>query len=143
MPNQAPVKQNGAKQPPRKRFPKEKQYDDEEDEEAADGEGGSEEEDEYGDDDGSGNDGGRHGGNIGYGDDDHWFSDSSASDGAGAEDRQPRLVMYAAWTQYDVVKEVGKNVFSYHLTKNDQREYDIAWFDGPISIKFLQKMWPH
>jgi hypothetical protein len=80
-----------------------------------------EEDDEYGDDDGdgSGNDGGRQGGNVGYGDDDHWFSDSSASDGAGGEERQPRLVMYAAWTQYDVVKEVGKNVFGYHLTKND------------------------
>ena len=120
-------------------------YDYEEEEEGADGEGASEEEDEYGDEDGdgSGNDGGRHGGIVGYGDDDHWFSDSSASDGAGGEDRQPRLVMYAAWTQYDVVKDVGKNTYGYHLTKNDQREYDIAWFDGPISIKFLQKMWPH
>ncbi len=133
-----------SKLPPKKKFPREKNYDEEDDEEeGADGEGGSEEDDEYGDEDGSGNDGGAQGGAVGYGDDDHWFSDSSASDGAGGEDRQPRMVMYAAWTQYDVVKEVGKNVFGYHLTKNDQREYDIAWFDGPISIKFLQKMWPH
>jgi len=54
--------------------------------------------------------------------DDHWFSDSSASDsgtGPNGEERQPRLVMYAAYTQYDVVKEVGKCVYNYHLTKNE------------------------
>ena len=51
--------------------------------------------------------------------------------------------MYAAFTQYDVVKEVGKAVNNYHLTKNDQKDWDIAWFDGAISIKLLQKMWPH
>lgn len=122
MNKQTNITANG-KQPPKKKFPREKNYDDEVDEEeGAEGEGGSEEEDEYGDEDGdgSGNDGGAQGGAVGYCDDDHWFSDSSASDGgAGGEERQPRLVMYAAWTQYDVVKEVGKNVFGYHLTKND------------------------
>jgi hypothetical protein len=93
--------------------------------EADEDEGGSheeEEEDEYGDEDnGSGNDNRARGVNNGYAeDDDHWFSDSSASDGGtGSDERQPRLVMYAAWTQYDVVKEVGKNVFGYHLTKNE------------------------
>ena len=51
--------------------------------------------------------------------------------------------MYAAHTQYEVVKEVGKSVFNFHLTKNEQREFDIAWFDGAISLKLLQKMWPH
>ena len=53
------------------------------------------------------------------------------------------MVMYAAHTQYEVVKEVGKSVFNFHLTKNEQREFDIAWFDGAISLKLLQKMWPH
>lgn len=51
--------------------------------------------------------------------------------------------MYAAYTQYEVVKDVGKNVNNYHLTRNEQRDWDIAWFDGPISIKLLQRMWPH
>lgn len=51
--------------------------------------------------------------------------------------------MYAAFTQYDVVKEVGKTVFNYHLTKNELKDWDIAWFDGAISIKLLQKMWPN
>jgi len=51
--------------------------------------------------------------------------------------------MYAAYTQYEVVKEVGKKVFNYHLTKDEGKDWDIAWFDGPISIKLLQKMWPH
>lgn len=105
----------------------------------------SDDEDEYGDED---NDHGTYAVHGKKGsvperkineDDDQWFSDSSASD----EDKEARLVMYAAWTQYDVVKEVGKTVNGYHLTKNEQREWDIAWFDGPISIKLLQKMWPH
>lgn len=53
-------------------------------------------------------------------DDDQWFSDSSTSSNEdNQEEREPRLIMYAAFTQYDVVKEVGKNVFNYHLTKND------------------------
>lgn len=57
-----------------------------------------------------------------YGDednDDQWFSDSSTSSTEGEEPREPRLTMYAAFTQYDVVKEVGKSLFNYHLTKND------------------------
>ena len=45
--------------------------------------------------------------------------------------------MYAQYTQYDVVKEVGKVTFNYHLTRNDQSDWDIAWFDGPISIRML------
>lgn len=84
-----------------------------------------------------------------YGDeennDDKWFSDSSNSDNEDGEkqEREPRLIMYAAFTQYEVVKEVGKTVFNYHLTKNEQKDWDIAWFDGAISLKLLQKMWPH
>ena len=72
--------------------------------------------------------------------DDEYFSDSSQSDD---EAREPRLRMYAAFTQYDVVKEVGKKDFNYHLTKNETSDWDIAWYDGPISIRLLTKMWPH
>ena len=51
--------------------------------------------------------------------------------------------MYAAFTQYETVKEVGKKDFNYHLTKNENCDWDIAWFDGPISIRLLTKMWAH
>ncbi len=51
--------------------------------------------------------------------------------------------MYAAFTQYEVVKEVSKCVYNYHLTKDETKDWDIAWFDGAISIKLLQKMWPN
>ena len=51
--------------------------------------------------------------------------------------------MYAAWTQYDVIKEVGKCEFNFHLTKNETRDFDIAWFDGAISIRLLSRMWPY
>ena len=30
-----------------------------------------------------------------------------------------RMVMYALWTHYDVVKEVAKFNFEYHLTKRE------------------------
>ena len=72
-----------------------------------------------------------------------WFSDSSCNSFIAAEERDPRLAIYAAYTQYEVVKDVGKNTFNCHLTKNEQRDWDIAWFDGPISMKLLQRMWPH
>jgi tubulin polyglutamylase TTLL6/13 len=48
-----------------------------------------------------------------------WFSDSSTGSFKAAEERSPRLCMYAAFTQYEVVKDVAKNDFDYHLTKND------------------------
>lgn len=48
-----------------------------------------------------------------------WFSDSSTGSFKVAEERSPRLCMYAAFTQYEVVKDVAKNEFDYHLTKND------------------------
>lgn len=70
-------------------------------------------------------------------DDDQWFSDSSSSSANASEEKEPRLVMYCQYTQYDVVKETGKVTFNYHLTRNEQKDWDIAWFDGPISIKLL------
>ena len=54
-----------------------------------------------------------------------------------------RLVMYAYHTHYDVIKEVAKFNFEYHLTKRQNAAWDIAWFDGPITMKFLQRMQPY
>ena len=53
---------------------------------------------------------------------------------------QTKIVMYAWNTHYDVIKEVGKFIFEYHLTRRENCDWDLAWFDGPIAIRFLQKM---
>jgi hypothetical protein len=54
-----------------------------------------------------------------------------------------RISMFAWWTHYDVIKEVGKFVFEYHLTRREVADWDLAWSDGPNTIKFLQKMQPY
>jgi len=45
--------------------------------------------------------------------------------------------MYALNTHYDVIKEVAKFNFDFHLTKNEVSDWDVAWFDGAINIKML------
>lgn len=70
-------------------------------------------------------------------DDDQWYSDSSTQSFRAQEEREPRLCMYAGFTQYEVVKDVAKGTYDYHLTKNELRDWDVAWFDGPISLKLL------
>ena len=79
----------------------------------------------------------------------YWFTSSDEEDEEGEIDpeeiahRANRLVMYALHTHYDVIKEVAKFNFEYHLTKRENANWDIAWFDGPISIKFLSHMKPY
>jgi len=50
--------------------------------------------------------------------------------------------MWAGNTHYDVVKEVGKFLAEYHLTKSGNRKWDLAWWDGPIPMSILSKMNP-
>jgi tubulin polyglutamylase TTLL6/13 len=40
-----------------------------------------------------------------------------------------------------VVKQAAKGHMNYHLTKKD-KEWDIAWFDAPVSEEFIKKMKP-
>ena len=54
-----------------------------------------------------------------------------------------RIVMFAWWTHYDVIKEVGKFAFEYHLTRREMADWDLSWSDGPNTIKFLQRMQPY
>ena len=82
--------------------------------------------------------------------DSYWFTSSDEDDEEyeplDAEEiayRANRMVMYAWHTHYDVIKEVAKFNFEYHLTKRENANWDIAWFDGPISIKQLQHMLPY
>ena len=74
--------------------------------------------------------------------DSYWFTSSDEDDEyeLDAEEiawRQQRMVMFAKHTHYDVIKEVAKFNFEYHLTKRENAQFDIAWFDGPITMKFL------
>ena len=50
------------------------------------------------------------------------------------------MVMYARHTHYDVIKEVAKFKFEYHLTKRENANWDIAWTDGPITLGMLSRM---
>ncbi len=53
-----------------------------------------------------------------------------------------RLTMWTAKTHYDVVKEVSKFQFEYHLTKKSRAPWDVAWWDGPIPLQIMSKMQP-
>jgi len=81
--------------------------------------------------------------------DSYWFTSSDEDDEEGEQDpeeiayRNNRLVMYARHTHYDVIKEVSKFNFEFHLTKRENAPFDIGWFDGPITIKYLQRMQPY
>lgn len=48
--------------------------------------------------------------------------------------------MLAAYTQYEVVKEVSKFTFEYHLTKKEFSPWDLWWSDGPVTIHLLRRM---
>ena len=71
--------------------------------------------------------------------DDEYFS---ATDGEDSEGRvKPlRITMYCRYTHYEVVKEAGKTFCEFHLTKKEKSDWDIAWFDRPISLDFVREM---
>ena len=75
--------------------------------------------------------------------DSYWFTSSDEDDDEVELEpeeiayRANRMVMFAWHTHYDVIKEVAKFNFEYHLTKRENANWDIAWFDGPITIKLL------
>ena len=81
--------------------------------------------------------------------DSYWFTSSDEEDDEYELDpdeikwKAERLTMYAKHTHYDVIKEVAKFNFEYHLTKRENRQWDIGWFDGPITMQFLQRMQPY
>ena len=70
---------------------------------------------------------------------DEFFSASEANDSEGRPKPQ-RINMYCKHTHYDVVRESGKMHMEFHLSKREKSDWDIAWFDGPISIKLLKEM---
>ena len=50
------------------------------------------------------------------------------------------MVMMAGYTHYDVIKEVAKFSFDFHLTKKEQGRWDLYWSDGPVGLKLISKM---
>ena len=73
-------------------------------------------------------------------DDSYWFTSDDENEEADDEDpdeaayKASRLVMFAGYTHYDVIKEVAKFNFEYHLTKKEFSNWDIYWCDGPIGL---------
>lgn len=51
--------------------------------------------------------------------------------------------MFAAYTHYNVIKEVAKFTFDYHLTKKEFCNWDLYWCDGPIGLRLIQRMQAH
>ena len=51
-----------------------------------------------------------------------------------------RMICWSSRTHYNIVKEVIKLDFNYHLTKNRRKKWDLAWWDGPPPISLLSKM---
>lgn len=45
-----------------------------------------------------------------------------------------RLTMWSGQTHYDVVKEVAKFEHDYRLRKYPNSGWDLAWWDGPITL---------
>ena len=76
-------------------------------------------------------------------DDSYWFTSSEEEyydDAEEAAYKARRMVMSAKHTHYDVIKEVAKFEYEYHLTKKEYTNWDIYWSDGPIGLKLLQRM---
>ena len=76
-------------------------------------------------------------------DDSYWFTSSDENDEDGEEDPEEaaykanRLVMFAGYTHYDVIKEVAKFNYEYHLTKKEFSNWDVYWCDGPIGLRLI------
>ena len=80
-------------------------------------------------------------------DDSYWFTSSDGDydeeDPDEAAYKANRMVMMAGFTHYDVIKEVAKFNFEYHLTKKEYCNWDIYWCDGPIGLKLISRMKAH
>ena len=80
-------------------------------------------------------------------DDSYWFTSSDGDydeeDPDEAAYKANRMVMMAGFTHYDVIKEVAKFNFEYHLTKKEYSNWDIYWCDGPIGLKLISRMKAH
>ena len=97
-----------------------------------------------------------------YDSDDYWFSSADEDDLGDYDDEVPaiteeqqaikirkrpnkyadRMVCWCQKTHYEVVKEVLRYRFDYHLTRRGRSDWDIAWWDGPPPINLIAKLQP-
>ena len=73
---------------------------------------------------------------------DELFSNSEGPDSDGGV-KAPNINLYCKNTHYSVIKEAGKVFLEYHLTRKESSDWDIAWFDAAINVRFLKEMRPH
>ena len=72
---------------------------------------------------------------------DEYFSKSEQYDSDG-EEKIRKVTMFCKHTRYEIIKIAGKLFLEYHLTRKEHNDWDIAWFDAPITEKFLKRMSP-
>lgn len=54
----------------------------------------------------------------------------------------PKLVINAYWTQYDVIKDVADDLNMY-TSYEEGDDWDVLWLDGPAFPSLLMKMQNH
>ena len=67
-----------------------------------------------------------------------------SEDSSDSEDqRQPGVLLNVFATQYDVVSEVGKQVFRWKLSHRDNDKWDVCWIDTGMTPERLIRMKPY
>ena len=56
--------------------------------------------------------------------------------------KKERLILNIAYTQYPVIKEVGK-AFNFKITRNDEADWDLIWLDGALPPERMLRMKSH
>ena len=54
-----------------------------------------------------------------------------------------RLILHVGTTKYPVIREVGKNIFNFKLTGNDEEDWDLQWTDNAVPTEKLFRMKPY
>ena len=89
--------------------------------------------------------------------------DDSSSEGSGSDDSEnndsddgdesspakvqrkqhrERLYLNLAYTQYPIIKEIGKS-YNFKITRNDDSDWDLIWLDGQLPPERMLRMKPH
>ena len=74
-----------------------------------------------------------------YRSEDEYFSSEGAVNSDG-ETKAPKTVVYCENTHYDVVRDVCAVEMEYHLTKDFNADWDIAWYDAPPKEMFYKQL---
>lgn len=75
-------------------------------------------------------------------------SEGSSADASDGDDspvkikRRERLMINIAYTQYPIIKEVGK-MFNMKITRNDDADWDLIWLDACLPPEKMLRMKSH